>query len=448
MEDALELVSGRDFELLVAAILRLFVEAPAHESRAVTEPRALHVVVRDLHHALRPQRLPAQVLAAIPAAARAGHALIRLRFRPVAPRMIAQRIDAQRRELFDQLLALRRGERRRHADVLQAPVIVVEAEEERADHRAGTVLVPAEAGDDAIGGARMFDLDHRPLARAVRRVEALRHHAVQSRAFEAIEPVGRDVAFERRRREMQGRLRFGERFLQPLAARGERRLAQIVVIDRQQIPPDERCRRLLREQLHARRRGMNPQQQRFEIETVRSGDDDLAVDHAALRQHRRERLDELRKVAVQRLQIAALQQELVFIAKHQRAEAVPFRLEEPAVAFGQRIGGGGEHRFERRIEWQVHHTMMTTFPRVCPSPTYASAFPASFNVYRCSITGASLPPSMRLAMNARSSAFFFATNILTWDRNSVCTKRNSSPKTEFAAPPMMMYRPPGISTRW
>ena len=67
-EDALELVRRRDLQLVVAAILRPLVGAPAHEVRGVPEARALHVVVGDLADALGPQRLPAQILAAIPAA--------------------------------------------------------------------------------------------------------------------------------------------------------------------------------------------------------------------------------------------------------------------------------------------------------------------------------------------------------------------------------------------
>ena len=50
-------------------------------------------------------------------------------------------------------------------------------------------LVPAEAGDDAVGGARVLDLDHRALAGLVRAVSRLRDDAVEAGAFEAREPV-------------------------------------------------------------------------------------------------------------------------------------------------------------------------------------------------------------------------------------------------------------------
>src|SRR4051812_36494081 len=57
-----QLVRGRHLQLVVAAILRRLVGAPAQEHRGVAEAVALEVVVLDLAHALRPQRLPAQVL--------------------------------------------------------------------------------------------------------------------------------------------------------------------------------------------------------------------------------------------------------------------------------------------------------------------------------------------------------------------------------------------------
>src|SRR5262249_60948348 len=74
-EDPLELVGRRHLELIVAAVARPLVGAPAHELRGVAKAGALHVVVGDLAHALGPERLPAQVLAPSPAAARPRPAL-------------------------------------------------------------------------------------------------------------------------------------------------------------------------------------------------------------------------------------------------------------------------------------------------------------------------------------------------------------------------------------
>jgi hypothetical protein len=55
------------------------------------------------------------------------------------------------------------------------------------------VLVPAEAGDDAVGGALVLDLEHQALVGDVGEVAALGDHPVEAGALEAGEPVGRDL---------------------------------------------------------------------------------------------------------------------------------------------------------------------------------------------------------------------------------------------------------------
>src|SRR5436190_907532 len=166
--------------------------APAKEGRRVPEAVALQVVVLDLADALRTHRLPRQVLARAPAAGRAGHALgcvagcalrRRLLLGPAAPRVPGKRVVAQRRELLDQRAPRRHRERRRHADVVKDTRVVVEAEQERADCLGAALLgalVPAKAGDDAVGGARVLDLEHRPLAGLVARARRLGDDAVEA----------------------------------------------------------------------------------------------------------------------------------------------------------------------------------------------------------------------------------------------------------------------------
>src|SRR5205809_900802 len=86
-EDARQLVRGRHFQLVVAAVLGALVESPANEVRGVPKARALHVVVTHLADALGPQRLPAQILAGVPPARAARHALsFAHRLGPIAPR--------------------------------------------------------------------------------------------------------------------------------------------------------------------------------------------------------------------------------------------------------------------------------------------------------------------------------------------------------------------------
>ena len=76
---------------------------------------------------------------------------------------------------------------------MQHAVVVVEPEQQRADERVLAALVPAEAGDHAVGGALVLDLQHHALARRVGERLGLRHHAVEAGAFEPLEPVGGDA---------------------------------------------------------------------------------------------------------------------------------------------------------------------------------------------------------------------------------------------------------------
>ena len=97
------------------------------------EAVTLHVVVANLTHSGWPQRFPAQVLAAVPAAARPGEALHLLsgrllRDRPIAPWMVNQRILTQRRQLSDQLLTNRVREGGGDTNVMQGALGVVQAQ--------------------------------------------------------------------------------------------------------------------------------------------------------------------------------------------------------------------------------------------------------------------------------------------------------------------------------
>src|SRR4029453_19012157 len=99
------------------------------------------------------ERLPRQVLAAVPAARGAGKSLAggvrgapRCPFRPLAPRVAVHRVLAERLELRCQGCAAVPGERRRDPHVVELARVVEEAQEQRADVRTWSVLVPAEAG--------------------------------------------------------------------------------------------------------------------------------------------------------------------------------------------------------------------------------------------------------------------------------------------------------------
>ena len=89
---------------------------------------------------------------------------------------------------------------------------------------------------------------------------------------------------------------------------------------------------------------MKAQLQRIEVELVVLDDDNLSVEDAARRQCRAQRLQQFRKVAIQRLFVAALDQDLIPIAKDQRAKSIPLRFENPIAIGWQFIHSLGQHR--------------------------------------------------------------------------------------------------------
>ena len=174
----------------------LLVGAPAAELRRVPEAGALHVIVGDFDHELAAGAAPTKG----PCPGSSGSTAPGRRCRPASPlSAIAQAfhgwsfrsVDAIRREELDQLAPLRVGEACADADMLEVAGIVVEAEQQRADGRALAVLVPAEAGDDAVAFALVLDLEHDPLVGLVEPRCLLGDDAVEAGALEAPEPVGR-----------------------------------------------------------------------------------------------------------------------------------------------------------------------------------------------------------------------------------------------------------------
>jgi hypothetical protein len=272
--------------------------------------------------------------------------------------VVLERVLTQRRQLGDELPSHLGGERRGDADVVERPIVVVEAEQERADHRPGTLLVPAEAGDHAVGGARVLHLDHRALAGAIGRVEPLGHDPVEPGALEAMEPVLGESPVAGGRRQVHRRPRARQHLLEPLAPYRQRHVAQVLITQREQIPRHERGGRLRGQQLHPGLGGMDAQEQGLEVEPGRPDDDDLAVDDAALGQRGAQRGDQLGEVPVHRLLVTALQEDLVAVAEHQGPKAVPLRLELPSRPARQGVGGAGQHGRERRAERQAHDPIL------------------------------------------------------------------------------------------
>ena len=169
---------------------------------------------------------------------------------------------------------------------------------------------------------------------------------------------------------MDGRRRGREQRFQFLAPAFERFAAQIPVALAEQIEEYDRRRDLLRQKLHARRGRMNAELQRIEIEPAVLGDDDFAIEHAAGRQLRPQRLEQFGEIAIQRLLIAALDQDFVAVAEDQRAKPIPLRFENPCSGGGQFVDSLGEHRQDRRVYRKVHASCYTAgLPSIGEVPT-------------------------------------------------------------------------------
>ncbi len=162
------------------------------------------------------------------------------------------------------------------------------------------------------------------------------------------------LAIGRGRRQVQRRGDAREQSFELGAALPERELPQIPVAFAQHVQEHDRRRDLPRQQLNARGGRMDPQLQRVEVERAVPRDHDLAVEDAASRKLRRQRFEELGEVAVERLFVPALDQELVPVSKHQHAKPVPLGFEEESVAFGQSTDALGEHGKKRRTNYELH----------------------------------------------------------------------------------------------
>src|SRR5262245_60066213 len=127
-EDFRQFVRRRDLELIVAAVGRLPVRPPPQKDRRMPEAAALEMVVLHLADTLDPQRLPRQILAGAPPALSAGHPRVNVTadIRPFPPRMVDERVLAQRRQLARERLPRLHRERGCDADVLQPAAIVVQ----------------------------------------------------------------------------------------------------------------------------------------------------------------------------------------------------------------------------------------------------------------------------------------------------------------------------------
>src|SRR5512146_944473 len=153
--------------LLECALSRGLLRPPAQELGSVAETSLGKVIVGDLAHHLWLQRFPLPAALRAPAAGPPGRA---------SGKTAAA---AQRFHDLLQLTPLFGGEARSKAYVIQFPLLVVQAEQQRAHGAAFGGI--SKASHHAIGAANALDLDHGgALAGGIRGVQALCDHAVEA----------------------------------------------------------------------------------------------------------------------------------------------------------------------------------------------------------------------------------------------------------------------------
>src|SRR5215211_2705818 len=144
------------------AFARVLVVPPAHQLCAVPDALAGDVIERHLYDQLGTKALPHELLLRLPAARLSGAALTR----------------SVGLELPEQLALLLGLESGRVADDVQAAVVVIQPQDQRADRP--LLLAEAERRDDRVSRADPLDLHHPlALARLIRGVEDLRDHALR-----------------------------------------------------------------------------------------------------------------------------------------------------------------------------------------------------------------------------------------------------------------------------
>ena len=142
--------------------------------------------------------------------------------------------------------------------------------------------MPAKTGHHAVGRPLVLDLQHGPLGGEISQVTGFGHHAVEAGTLETREPVAGHVGILRGRGEVHGgpgRLEYLLELTPPL---GIGHLTQVTIAHRQHIEGHERGRRGLGQHLDPRLGRVDTVRQGVEVQPPGSGQDDLAVEHAAV----------------------------------------------------------------------------------------------------------------------------------------------------------------------
>ena len=130
----------------------------------------------------------------------------------------------------------------------------------------------------------------------------------------------------------------------------ERPAGQVLASQGEQVEGDEMGGRLLSQQVDPGLGGVDALQQRLEVQPLSRAvrDDDLAVDDAPLREFGLDGGHQFREVTGHRPLVPAADLDLIPVAEHDRAEAVPLGLETERPV-GYLPDGLGQHRRDRRV---------------------------------------------------------------------------------------------------
>ena len=99
---------------------------------------------------------------------------------------------------------------------------------------------------------------------------------------------------------------------------------------------------------------MNAKLKRIEIQSAVSCDDDLTVENTLVRKLLPQGIDQFRKISIQRLLIAALNEKFVFVPENQRPKPIPLWLINPFRPGGQLIDPLGQHGTDGRVDGKLH----------------------------------------------------------------------------------------------
>ena len=162
--------------------------------------------------------------------------------------------------------------------MVELALVVVEAEQQRPDFL--LLLGIAEAADDAVGGALLLDLDHRPLAGAVFLIGPLGDRRRRARRRCARASCERGVAVAGHRRKMQARRRgsCGRSARAPRGARDSGSADSDLPSTSSRSNAISSAGRLRRELADAAFRRMQAQLERIEREGIADRDDQFAVE--------------------------------------------------------------------------------------------------------------------------------------------------------------------------